>query len=89
MRLTGFYSFEQDDTDDQRIALQKATIEILDKLNTKTVELTDLSTGSGYNGFLNERPRMLNPVQPAALDNGLQGHMVEIEVTYREEVALV
>ena len=85
--IQGF--FQYDDEDDQGIALRKAAVEILDMLNTRDVELSDLSTGAGYHGFLGDRPRMIESVQPATIgeEAKIKGHAVTLRVVCYEEIS--
>jgi len=86
--LTGFYQHE--DGDGQVAALNQAAIEILDAINTRTTELTTLNTGDGYLGFLGHRPRMVQPVQPGKLEEpGVQGNVVQLQISFAEEVSYI
>lgn len=87
IQLIGFFSFESGDG--QETALLQAAIEILDKINTLASELTTLSTGDGYLGYLTERPKMGQIQQGSLEGDGLnvKGHVVNMTVTYSEEVS--
>jgi hypothetical protein len=83
--ITGFFQREDDDTQEE--ALFKAGMEILNRLCSKTVELTNLHTGDGYMGYLEDPPRILTAVVNAQLDDsGILGHAIQLEVTFFEEV---
>lgn len=83
--ITPFYQWEEGSG--QETALLTACLELLDVLHLRTTENTTLSTGPGYLGFLEERPRMQSHVLPAEIsDTKIKGHICPITVTYFEEV---
>lgn len=65
--------------------LRSASTAVLDKLSLRASERS-LSTGSGYLGYLTQRPSM-TAVQGAALEGpNVQGHSVIVTATFFEEV---
>lgn len=90
VRLIGFFGWKDNPQDRETASkLRDAAQEILDRLALKATELTALGVGmgTGYNGFLTERPSMEGPVRTAQLQTGAQGHVAQITASYFEEVS--
>ena len=86
VELIGFYQRGVDD--EQEVALRKAATEILDDLTLKDTELQVLSTGAGYEGYLEEVPTMLTSIVDAKLgESGIVGHSVRLQVVFHEEIS--
>lgn len=85
VELTGFYQHE--DGDAQAITLDKAAIEILDRVNTRQAELVTLNTGDAYLGYLSNRPTKEH-VQSAQLESPkVMGNSVQLTISFSEEVS--
>ena len=88
VNAVGFYGYRENES--SAANLRKAAVAIVAQLNLKATELTTLASGMGlgYEGYLEQRARMLSPVRAAQLGGtGHQGHVCQITTGYFEEVA--
>lgn len=84
--LTAFYAASEELS--QEAALRKAVSVLLDHLDGQDVELTELSTGDGWLGYLGVRPRQITPVSRASLGGRIHGYATQILVTAHEEASV-